>query len=257
MQLHLLLESIEKNANNVYNINVLYKHSDEKFKEGYEILINSFPHINWVEEKDDKFKEQTLSLMETNFEFSCFMVDDNVFFGKINEAEITKTIKDYSNIICFSPRQGINTTSCYTMKCDNIILPDRESDNFIFWNWGNRYADAGYPLSLDGHIFRTKDLKKMVKSISFSNPNTLEEGLQIFDNYPRDTMFAYKRSIFVGIPINIVNNTHPNRNGEEFSFSAKDLNEKYLDNQIIDYDSISFSLVKGAHQELKFKFVSR
>jgi hypothetical protein len=67
-------------------------------------------------------------------------------------------------------------------------------------------------------------------------------------------MVAYKTSVLVNSPNNIVNQTHPNRKGEKFNFSTKELNEKYLNNEVIDYNSIDFSSIIGCHQELEFKF---
>ena len=208
--------------------------------------------MNWVEEKD--FKKQTLELMQTNLEFSCFFVDDNIMFQQFNGEEIVKVLKEDESIFCFSPRQGLNTKKCYTLQCDNIILPDKEDEKFIYWDWTKRYADAGYPLSLDGHVFRTKEISKLINRVGFSNPNTLEGNLQIFDNFPKETMFSYKHSCLTNSPNNIVNKTHPNRKGEKYSLSTKELNDKYLKEEIVDYDKIDFSIVDGAHCELEFKF---
>lgn len=251
-QLHLLLESINKNAKGIFNINVLYKYSNDEFKKGYEILKERFSEINWVEETN--FKEQTLKLMETSLEFTCFGVDDDVFFGELREEDAVECMKN-EDVICFTPRQGLNTKVCYSMNCENIILPDKEDEKFIWWDRTKRYADAGYSLSLDFHIFRTKEIKKMIKNTIFSNPNTLEGGLQIFDeDFPRSTMVAYKQSILVGCPINIVQNFCPNRKGEKFGISAKELNDRYLNGEIIDFDKIDFSNINSAHCELKLEF---
>lgn len=252
MQLSLLLESIKINADKSLNISVLYKYSNEEFNKGYEILKSRFPYVNWVEEID--FKKQTLELIQTDSEFTCFLVDDDIFFEPFNAEDIINALNENESIFCFSPRQGLNTKKCYTLKSDNIILPDKEDDKFIYWDWTKRYADAGYPLSLDGHIFRSKEIVKLIKKVSFSNPNTLEGGLQMFDNFPKEIMFAYKHSCLVNSPNNIVNTTYPNRQGEKHSLSTKELNDKFLNNEVIDYNAIDFLSVDGAHYELEFKF---
>ena len=95
----------------------------------------------------------------------------------------------------------------------------------------------------------------MIKVIGFINPNTLEGNLQIFaDDYPKEIMFAYKQSVLVGVPNNIVNTTHPNRKGEMFGISVEDLNEKYLKGEIIDYDKLNFLNINSAHCEIEYKF---
>ena len=256
-QLQLLIDSIERNAKDVFNINVLYKYSNEDFKKGYEILKERFPKVNWVEEEKGKFKEQTLKLMETDLEFSCFFVDDDILFNIFEGDEVCNVLRENNEILCFSPRQGLNTNKCYTLKSDNIILPDKEDNKFIYWDWSKRYADCGYAFFLDGGVYTTREIKKLVKAVGFNNPNTLEGGLNVLfaEDYPKKIMFAYKQSILVGVPINIVNTTHPNRQGEQFGMSTKDLNNRFLNGEIIDYDKIDFSaVVNAAHCEINFEF---
>ena len=250
IQLHLLLESIEKNAKGIFNINVLYKCSSEEFKKSYDLLKDRFKEINWVEETN--FKEQTLKLMETDLPYTCFFTDDDIIYNVIDE-KFVECLND-NDVFCFSLRLGFNVNHCYTMKCENVLVPDKQDEKYVWWNWAKSYADFGYPLSVDGHIFRTKEIKKLIKATSFFNPNTLEGNLQVFDNYPKEIMVAYKTSVLVNSPNNIVNQTHPNRKGEKFNFSTKELNDKYLNNEIIDYNSIDFSNIIGCHQELELKF---
>jgi len=250
-QLHLLLESIKKNANNIFNINVLYKSSNEEFKRGYDLLKERFPYINWVEETN--FKEQTLKLIETDLEHTCFFTDDDIIYNSISESDIVECLKD-NNIFCFSLRLGTNVSYCYTMNCDDILIPDKQDEKFVWWNWTKSYADFGYPLSVDGHVFRTKEIKKLIRAVNFTNPNTLEGNLQVFENFPKETMVAYKISVLVNSPNNIVQNVYHNRKAEKYSFTTKELNDKYLANEIIDLNSIDFSNIRGCHQELEFKF---
>lgn len=252
-QLHLLLESIEKNTKNMFNINVLYKTSNEDFKKAYELLKTKFSDINWVEEIN--FKEQTINLLNSNFEHTCFFTDDDIIYNSACENDIIQALKN-EDIFCFSLRLGKNVNFCYTMNCDDILIPKGEDERFVWWDWTKHYADFGYPLSVDGHIFRTKEIKKLVKAVSFSNPNTLEANLQVFDNFPKELMVSYLQNSLVNSPNNIVQTTYPNKKGERFALSTKELNDIYLDNKIIDYEIIDFSNIKGCHQELEFKFKS-
>lgn len=242
MQLDLLLRTIELNAKDTFNINVLYTCSNDEFKDGYELLKKRFDNINWIEEIN--FKEQVIKLMDTDLEYSCFFVDDDIMFGKFNEEEIIKVLRENNEIFCFTPHQGLNAKKCYKLKCDNIILPDREDDNFIYWNYTNRYADAGYPLSLNGNVFRTKEIKKMVKVTNFVNHLTLEDNLQIFsENFPKEIIFAYKNSIVV-----------TSINNENNFLYLKEMNDKYLNGYVIDFERIDFNEVDAAHCELNYEF---
>jgi hypothetical protein len=195
-----------------------------------------------------------MSLFSTDYDFTCFFTDDDIFYNPVDEEEITKHL-DNEDVFCFSLRLGTNTTYCYTMKTNNVIHNEEiVDDQFMKWQWTKHYLDFGYPLSVDGHIFRTKEIKKLTSKVNFENPNTYEAGLQMFDYFPREYMVSYKASAIVNSPANVVQSVFPNRKGEQYSYSAEELNNTLLEGKVIDYDSIDFSEIKGCHQELEFKF---
>lgn len=258
LQLKLLLTTIEKFAPGIFEINVIYKSSDDFYQEGYDKLIFEcnnesigLKNINWL--KEDKFKEQVLSCFNEN-KLSCFFTDDDLFFDTILEQEITDLINSDPDIFCFSLRLGKNVNHCYTLNCPNVLIPLSENQNSIVWDWTKHYADFGYPLSVDGHIFKTNDLKKLISKINFNNPNTLEIALQIFDNYPKSKMVSYLHSKLVNSPTNMVQNVIENRSGELFGHDTKYLNDLYLDEYIINTSHIDFNSINSCHQELEFTF---
>ena len=250
-QLDLLLKSIEKNGKDVFQIKVIYASSEISFEKGYEKLIDKYPEVKWMKESAN-FKNDVMSAIEnTESEYTCFFTDDDIIYRKVNEEDLTSKLKEDKDAFCFSTRLGKNTVKCYTMNADNVIKPHHEDDKFICWNWQLHYLDFGYPLSVDGHVFRTNEIKKLSKKVSFENPNTYESGLQIFDNFPKKHMWAYKESVLVNSPSNIVQQVYQNRKGEEHGVSAKELNIAFLSGQEIDYNRIDFSNIQGCHQELE------
>jgi len=252
IQLRLLLESIERHAKDIFNINIIYKNSGKEFEQGYNQLKdeNILSNIKWIEEID--FKQDVLNTFDKNYDHTCFFTDDDILYFPIKE-DVIDLLDD--DVFCFSLRLGLNTTYCYTMNTDNKLHGiEKIGEDFIKWNWSKSYMDYGYPLSVDGHIFRTTEIMKMVKKTPFHNPNTLEGNLQMFDNFPKEFMVAYSHSALVNSPTNIVNETHPNRKGDSHAVSVKELNDKYLDGWVIDYSLIDFSDIKGCYQELEFKF---
>ena len=52
-QLKLLLESIERNAPDFFQINVLYSGSLYSYQLGYRKLLSEVSNVNWIEEKTD------------------------------------------------------------------------------------------------------------------------------------------------------------------------------------------------------------
>ncbi len=251
-QLRLFLESVSINAPEVFKMNIIYTADDDKFGSGYEKIKaeNILPGINWI--KETSFKEDLVHSMDSS-EFTCFFTDDDIFFRPIDLNSITLSLKN-DDIFCFSLRLGENTKICYTMKARNVLFGQEDKGDHIVWDWTKHYLDFGYPLSVDGHIFRTKDIFKMVKKANFKNPNSFEAELQMFDNFPRSLMASFKHNILVNSPTNVVQQVYENRKGEQFGVSVEDLNEKLLLGEVIDLLNMDFSKIEGCHQELEFKY---
>lgn len=257
-QLHLLLSSLEKNAPGLFDLNVLYTHSNEEFKKGYDKLIELCKSNNWEVNfiKESSFKQDVMTQFDQAYLYTCFLTDDDVLFEKPDLETIEKSLKNDA-VICFSLRLGFNTTFCYTMGQQNKLVVSQETENTIIFDWQKSYMDFGYPLSVDGHVFRTKDISKLSKALNFVNPNTYEAALQVYETFPRNMMESYKQSKLVGIPVNVVQNVYPNKQGEKFGISAKELNDKFLKNEFIDLNSLDFSSVIGCHQEIEYKFLKQ
>ena len=255
-QLYLFLNSIEKNAKDIFDLKVVYTYSNDEFKKGYdklqELCKNASIDVSFVKETAS-FKQDVLNLLNLKYQFTTFFTDDDVLFDKVDYETIEKSFKNES-VFCFSLRLGMNTTFCYTMSQNNKLVISEETDDTIIFDWQKSYMDYGYPLSVDGHVFRTKEIAKLSKAISFNSPNTFEGNLQIYETFPRHMMESYKKSKLVGIPVNIVNSSHPNLNGQKFKFTTKDLNDKFLSDTFIDLNKIDFSNIIGAHQEVEYKF---
>ena len=75
-QLHLALYSIRKNFPDISDITVLYTHTTDEFKEGYEIAQLFFPsseRVNWVEESN--FENDTIDILNKGCDHVCFFTE--------------------------------------------------------------------------------------------------------------------------------------------------------------------------------------
>ena len=252
-QLYLLLQSINKNAPDIFNLNVIYTYSNAEYELGYKQLNEMIQgSVNFV--KEENFKQDVIGLMSLDYPYTTFFTDDDVIFQALSLDVIEKSLQD-QEVFCFSTRLGINTTFCYTMSQPNKLVITSETDETIKFDWQKSYMDYGYPLSVDGHIFRTKEILKLTKPIGFSNPNTYESALQAYETFPRPMMESYKHSKLVGVPVNVVQNVFPNKQGEKFGITAKELNDKFLKFEYVDLETMDFSNVVGCHQEIEYKFL--
>jgi len=186
--LNLLIESLEKNiiGNNeiiIFDQNKILK----KDNFNYEIF--------YVE----NLKNQMISIIKQDLNSNYTIIDENKFcYDQVKLDEIDNTLSN-EEIFCFSLSLGKNITFCSNMNCDNVFIPIKEDNNIMYWDWSVHYMDFGYPLNLDGTVYRGKELIKFIKNINFENSLELENNLQIFDNYPKNIMCSFNKNKFIEI----------------------------------------------------------
>lgn len=255
MQLNALLESLVAKFPFAIlgEVKILYK-SDKPYTQNYKKLKRKYCDFIWKEE-GPSFKSDLINLMETTNGYTSFLVDDIIFFGEIKENCIPQ-----NSDLCFSLRLGKNCT--YSHPADSSYSLPRlvEDSETISWFWPGCEYDFGYPMSLDGHIFRSIEIRNMVAQVQFTNPNMLEAALAYSNPYLHHTsgisrvMRSYPESMIVGVPVNRVNTQFENRYGKDFRFSEIELNDLFTEGKVIDLDGMQFSKINGPHKELEYVF---
>lgn len=229
VQLKILLQSILKNCNGDKFVHILFKCTSDEYKNEYLNLIKEkiIENINWVEEK--KIKDDVIKILsENNTDFTCFMNDNDIIYNKFNTNDIINILKEDESVLTFSLRLGLNTTYCYNLNCNNVIKPLETNELYLKWDWSKHYGDFGYPFSTNGHIFRTKEILKFIKNIKFNDITSLEESIQIYDNFPKEKMASFIHSVLVSCLIN-----------------QEEQNKKKL-----DLESFNFDKVESCYQEI-------
>lgn len=225
-QLDLFLNSLKKFfiGVNINNVHVLYTYSNEAFGAGYVKAISYHPDVHYVYENKGKFKEDLLkNIFLTNI-FTMFFVDDIIFKDEFNLMydEVYEFIKN-PDIACLSLRLHPGISYCYTMNIP-MVAPEFLGGK-LMWEWRKAcQGDFSYPMSLDGHLFRTIDILSKFVQLDYNNPNTLEGNLA---NNPliMPYMTCFSKSKIVNIPANKVQDVNGNRHGQ---VSAQYLNEQFL-----------------------------
>lgn len=259
MQLDALLRSLQLHSSGFFDrVAILYCTSDAKHKGSYLRLQREHPTIEFHREQFlGRFRRLLFSkcLLE-GYPFTCMMVDDNILFRNISEHKqnILESIND--NTFTFSLRLGLNCTYSHPANKHFKIRNYKEAGNgIITWPWREQEeGDFKYPLSTDGHIYKTHFLQKVLKQIQFINPNSMEAGMQQFLPSSGEHMMSFLQSRLVGVPANIVTSTTNNFFGKEYFYKPEDLCSKYLDGLRIDLSQMDFSGITSAHQELKLEF---
>jgi hypothetical protein len=185
------------------------------------------------------------------------LVDDAVFYRPIMETKNEICDKITNDVVCFSLRLGKNCNYSHPANLHYNLGEHQELGEMIKFPFKKQQAgDFSYPLSVDGHIFKTTFIKMLASGVTYYNPNTLESTLQSFmwTMLMPENLVCFNESKLVSIPVNLVNTTFRNRHGLEFFISESDLNQKFIDGYVIDIDAMDFNNINGPHKEIKYEF---
>lgn len=266
-QLQLLLESIQRHeVNHLFSmITVLYLASDSDYEVGYREVYHNFENnpLRVYLIPQMHFTEDLLRLTDTYpaSKFTCFMTDDDVLYRDINITyqKLEDMFDTNPELLTFSLRLGSNTyiQDQYTQSHVSFPKEFTVADNTITWNWTlvPRWTNFAYPLSVDGHIFRTNEIGQIIQNThDITNPNSLEGNWQPQAYKYGLFMSCFNKSVLVNNPVNRVQEVCCNQAGNYYGISSKEMNEKFLDGYVIDYDAMDFSNIIGCHQEIEVKW---
>jgi hypothetical protein len=257
-QLHLLLQSIEQNFISSGTITVLYKASASDFQIGYDILMDESERfdIGIVFLQETNFSDNIFHILRNTYRHMCFFTDDDIVYQKIvlPDEELDILFDEYQ-CACLSLRLGHNTTIQYNYTGERSLTPAMTTeacDKYTVWNHNSiPHGNFGYPMSVDGHIFRLDMFTQMLHRITFENPNSMEGRLHTHKKAAPPNMACLRHSAVVNTPLNRVQEICKNRAGEQFGMTAEDLNTQFLEGKRIDFEAIDFSNIVGCHQELE------
>jgi hypothetical protein len=259
-QLHLLLESLKKNSYDLFEqISVVYTYSTDEFAKGYERVRREFPDVKW-ELEDPNFQMSLLRVGGlASQELTCFFTDDDIFYrDALNKCDAKLAFRFHDADI-FSLRLGQNTIIQDPYAGSKVVLPQPKmvAYQMCSWDWSTvpHYTNFGYPLSVDGHIFKTKEIMDLLASIKFHNPNSMEAALHSQRDRYGKIMVCCKNSFVFNTPLNRVQETCQNKAGVHFGKSAEMLNEKYIQGYRLNLDSIDADSIVGCHQEVDLEFI--
>lgn len=152
--------------------------------------------------------QDMLSKISPNADYTVFFVDDIVwkepFTIKCNEV---KVLEEDLEVLCILLRLDPTLTYCYAFDMD---MNTPGFDEIMRWNCRGKDGDYGYPMSLDGHIFRTKEIELLLTKLSYDSPNSLEGALSKHTLKHVKMICLYMAPIF-NMPINKVQTQSANR----------------------------------------------
>lgn len=263
LQLHLSLTSILRNFQDSSEVVVIYDCS-ENFKEAYDILQQEFADtgVNWWRQNESLFQDFLFCIGDSKNSLISLFTDDGILFEEA--PPIDHSVFEWDDFHCFSLRMGQNTTF---REHEGQRFPDPPptlhtlNEKYLAWNKTFRSYGSywSYSISLDGHIFRKKDIFDWMAELFYlekfnrwkSTPNVIEAQMQRFWPMTKQAMVSYPNSVYVNSPNNRVSETHKdNVSGLQYSSSADLLLKEFMDGKRIDINLLDFSNINCPHTEI-------
>lgn len=264
-QLHALLESIKFfDHENIFNpLVVIYDCSLPEYFDSYEILKHDWTSVQFISQT--VFKADVMYQLNRAKEHVMFLVDDMLMRHPMlfEWKELEFLFRTNGDVGTVSLRLGDNTTVQYQSR--QTIEPIRRAQhadgNLSYWNSFAQPTTSnwGYPLSVDGHVFRTTDMRGVLQRLTFHAPNTMEEQMSLQKSYFSPVMACQEESVFVNNPLNLVQTTHNNRYNKDKHVGVRSLNDLFVSKKLkMDWKKmLSVNEIVGSHQDMKVLIKNR
>lgn len=197
MQLDAFLRSYEKHVTPRGLVRVLYLATTARHASAYDEAFSG--RGSWVDRcpQSLSFKADVLRLIPPGDKDNViFFVDDMVFIRSWT------VVKEPGLSLRLAPHLTYNYATGNTPQ----PVPTFTSEgDLLTWRWRDGQGAWGYPLAVDGHVFDAAEMRKMLTSVSFTSPNTMESALQAFlFAFLGRTGKCYRESKIVNVPWNRV-----------------------------------------------------
>lgn len=234
---------------------VLYRASHAGFEASYrEVFEAFFGFVSPVPETD--FRTDLIAVLGRVAERRTFFLVDDIVFTEPVDLGLLAGLEPEEWVP--SLRLGRNLRRCYTSNRAQPLPPLSPAGcapGLLSWRWGDGVLDWGYPLSVDGNLFSTREIACLAEVTQYRAPNSFEVALQHFSPCFSDRRGAcYEKSRLVNIPCNKVQEENDNRAGV---VTPEALLETWRDGKAIDYRRLYGFRNTSAHEELPFAFADR
>jgi hypothetical protein len=245
-QLKLFLTSRDKFFhNNDHSItNILLKTTDYKYTHGYDKI-----KYNWNDttvKVEFNFQQDVLKFVDPKDKFTVFFTDDDIFCNEFSmDNENFKEFARRDDVVCHSLRLNKNISYNYPSGNDMTRFP--EFTPFNVFRWIGEQGYYGYPMSVNGHIFKTADIYPLLEKLEYDSPTWLEYQLSI-NPINKPFMNCNDKSIIVNNPCNVVQSVCKNRNE---GLDNEKINELFLSGKRLSLDMVKDIEVKSCHQPIE------
>ena len=248
-QLDMLLRSMADLVRIPGRVCVIAKATSQVAAEGYQKIVTMHPGV--------KVLDQTagggffVTMMSELIPASHFMplVDDDVFIRPFRKDHPEFGMLNDPGVSSVSLRLGVDITKCYAMG--DLATPPPQRDQNGCYDWHGLPGDWGYPMSLDGNLYRANDIYPLITATQADNPNLLEAALS-GSPIVRPRICCYDEPRLVNIPHNRVQNVYSNRSmGQE----VNELNARFNEGHRLAYEHFEKIRCSTVHAELPLRYL--
>lgn len=261
LQLYALLESLEKYVANINSTTVVYRTSNERYSNAFNVVAEQFKWAVFLKQRNiEDFKPLTLqALNSTSSDYVVFAVDDNIVKDFVDFNECINWL-EYTNAYGFYLKLGSHLNYCYTENASQSLPPMKQIYKNIFsWEFDSGEKDWCYPNTVDMTLYRKKDLFFLFESLEYTNPNLLEgkwAAWWVLHKVPSSTGLFYESSKILNIPLNKVQTIDP-LNRDMNLYTPQELLEKFESGLKMDITPLYCMQNKAVHTEYEPEFVVR
>ncbi len=240
----------------------MYKSYELEIVDSYKEFKNHFKGCLFIQE--DFFQNQVHALL-IKYKWVLFLVDDNIFFKKFSISQIINILLSHERAIGFSLRLGKNITRSYVTNRttpspafnDVAIDQDASERTILGFEWPGAQGDFNYPLEVSSSLYRTADILRALKGLSYRNPNELETRLAqnagLFTDQ-KPVLLCHERSSACCLPVNKVQDHFDNRSGTSAEYSPHSLFRRWKQASQLCIEAYSLMNPTACHEELPLAF---
>ena len=235
-QLRLLLDSLQINGGNLFDITVLYDYTDDLFLRGYTKTQNhfykkhmfsvNFP-IKWKLRSSPNINEDIYKCTLQGRDLCCIFNDENILFDRVASYKLIKEMFKTYVLSSLSLRLGNNTVIQNPYEREGYFSPIPEEGTFVFdrfllWNATQveNYTNFAMPFSTNGHIYHKGVMACPEYSVSLHN--------------------------------SMIKLTETETSNLDISIDT--VNARYLKGNVIDYNAFDFTHVSKPYQDFTATF---
>lgn len=255
LQLHALLASYAELVRDPPPVHVLYRTSSDAYRDAYAEVLRASPAPLGRVVVERSFRDDLLALLDAvEAPRIFFLVDDIVF---VRETDLAPLLRLDPARFVPSLRMGLHLRRA--SKAEQPLPPFRagllEAPDLRCWAWGEGTLDWAYPLSVDGHVFSTGEMRWMARHLRFVAPNSFEGALQRYLWAFRDRLgVCHDAARIVNIPCNRVQHECDNLHGD---MDAAELLAVWQGGRRMDHRRLYGIENASAHEDVELAFVER